>query len=177
MNFPNSETDRLLLRKVMQDDKAVIFKGLSDPEITQYLTIHFNTLDETQTQLEFYENHWKNQTGIFWGIESKEQKQLTGVIGIYDINSKHLRAELGYWLLKEYWGSGIITEAALHVLKYAFGQLDLNRIYAYVDKQNVASKVLLKKLGFIHEGTMRQFEISRKGQYINLMIYARLRSD
>lgn len=177
MDFPQTETERLRMRRVMEADKPVIFKGLSDPEITQYLTIHFNSLDEIQSQLDFYENHWRKQTGIFWGIELKETKLLTGVIGIYDINSAHRKAEIGYWLLKENWGSGIITEAARLVLKYAFEELDLNRIYAYVEKQNVGSKVLLKKLGFLFEGTMREYEINRQGRFIDLMIYSKLQSD
>jgi len=177
MKFPNKETGRLLLRNVTAADKTVIFKGLSDPDITQFMTIHFNSLEEVDTQLDFYEKHWQNQTGTFWGIELKEKKQITGVIGIYDIHPTHRRAEIGYWLLKEYWGTGIITEAAMIVAKYAFEELELNRLYAYVEKPNVASKVLLKKIGFTHEGTMRQFEINRQGRFIDLMIYSKLRSD
>src|SRR5678815_995457 len=87
--------------------KRQIFRGLSDPMVTEFMSIHFSNMEEAEKQMEFYRNHWKFQTGIFWAIEIKDTNKLAGVIGIYDINGKHSSAEWGFWLLPECKGKGI----------------------------------------------------------------------
>lgn len=64
-------------------------------------------------------------------------------------------AELGYWLGEPYWGKGITTAATRLVCEYAFDHLKLSRIFASVFESNIASKKVLEKCGFFHEGTLR----------------------
>jgi ribosomal-protein-alanine N-acetyltransferase len=64
--------------------------------------------------------------------------------------------ETGYDLNRAYWGRGVMREAMSAVLSYGFTTLELHRIEAIIDIQNVRSKTLLEKLGFTYEGNLRQ---------------------
>ena len=57
-------------------------------------------------------------------------------------------AELGYWISEEYWGKGYGTEVSKRLIKRAFNDLEVKRIYATYKNENVASKRVLEKLGF-----------------------------
>lgn len=61
-------------------------------------------------------------------------------------------AEIGYLLLTEYWSKGIATEATRQICRLAFKQLDIVRITGVYYEPNVASKRVLEKVGFEHEG-------------------------
>jgi RimJ/RimL family protein N-acetyltransferase len=71
-------------------------------------------------------------------------------------NPDYRSASLGYCLSDAAWGQGYATEAAHAVLTWAFETLDLNRVQAEADTRNVASARVLKKLGFVREGTLRE---------------------
>jgi len=175
--FPEMSTERCRLRQVLPEDKPEIFRGLSNPIVTEFMSVHYSSLDETEKQMEFYRNHWMFQTGIFWAIDLKDSNSLAGVIGIYDINPRHNSAEWGFWLLPEFKGKGIIGEIGQPVLDYAFKNLSLNRIHAEVESGNIDSIKVIQKFKFVHEGTLRQREKNRKGRFIDLMIFSKLKSD
>ena len=99
-----------------------------------------------------------------------------GAVGFNNYNKQHNRTELGYWLLPEYWGQGIITEVLPIVIDFIFHQKKIHRIEALVETGNVASEKVLKRLGFTYEGCMRDCEI-KNGAYISLSIFSLLSTD
>lgn len=86
---------------------------------------------------------------------------------------EHRKAEIGFWLLPEFWGQGIMQEAMLSICDYGFNTLHLHRIDGYVDSRNANCKKGIKRLGFCHEGTMRDYEI-QNNEFICLDIYGLL---
>jgi ribosomal-protein-alanine N-acetyltransferase len=71
-------------------------------------------------------------------------------------NPDYRSASLGYCLTEAAWGCGYATEAARDLLRWAFDNLDLNRVQAEADTRNAASARVLEKLGFVREGTLRE---------------------
>ena len=98
----------------------------------------------------------KKKSGYAFGIVLKEINKVVGVIGISHIDWKNKNAELGYWLGKKYWGKGLATEAVKLMLKFAFENLKLHRVYANLFEENIASRRVLEKNGFKLEGIMRE---------------------
>ncbi len=74
-------------------------------------------------------------------------------------------------LLPEFWGSGYISEVVPKVLEYGFQTLDLHRIEAWVETDNENSRKVLSRLGFRHEGTLRDHEI-KNGKFISVDVFA-----
>ena len=83
-------------------------------------------------------------------------------------------AEIGYFLLTEYWSKGIMTEAVRQICQIAFDELDILRITGLVYNPNNASKKVLEKNGFAMEGTMKQAVVKDESIY-DLCILGKLR--
>ena len=110
-----------------------------------------------------------------FAIVTKEDNVLIGSIGL-TIQAWARRAELGYWIGKPYWGRGYGTEAAMAIISYGFGRLDLNRIYACHFARNPASGRVMQKIGMKYEGCRRQ-HVVKWGGYEDIVDYGMLRSD
>lgn len=169
-------TGNYFLKEIEESDIHNIHKGLSDPDITKYYDVHFSTIEDTKIQMEWYRNLQEEGTGQWWGIYNKESQDFCGAGGFNSLEKKHKKAEIGLWLLKEYWGQGILKEVMPKLFEMGFSQLDLNRIEGYVVSENVKCKRALEKVNFTYEGTMRECEI-KNGVKISVDIYSILKVD
>lgn len=175
--FPELASARFLLRQIVPSDHSAVFLGLSNPRVIAHYGVSYSSLEETQRQMDWFQDIYSNGTGVWWGICQTEQRStLLGAVGLNDISSTHRRGEIGYWLMPEHWGRGIARECVSTVLSFAFGQLGLHRIGAEVDIDNRRSSVLLESLGFQLEGVRRGYEL-KAGKYLDLKCYSRLATD
>jgi ribosomal-protein-serine acetyltransferase len=102
--------------------------------------------------------------------------QLAGVIGFHAIDRLHRRTSIGYWLSADYQGRGLMTAACEALVGYAFGELGLNRIEILCATENRRSRAIPERLGFQHEGTLRQAEWLHD-HFVDLEVYAMLAAD
>lgn len=172
----NLNTERLSLRKIEPADIDNIFKGLSHPDVIRYYGISFESLKATEEQMEWFRNLEETETGIWWAICSKNNSQFYGAAGFNGLNKEHKKAEIGFWLLPDYWGKGFMQEAFPVICKYGFENLNLNRIEGFVDNENKNCKIAIEKMHFTLEGTMRQSEI-KNNEYLDVDVYSKLKSD
>ena len=176
IDFPTIKTERLLLRQFVDSDLEYVYKGLSDPEIIKYYGVSYQTLEDTKAQMKFFADLEKEETGIWWAICSLDNNIFYGAGGLNSLNKEHKKAEIGFWLLKDYWEQGIMTEAMPLICRYGFEKLGLHRIEGLVETDNLNCKNAMKKLYFNHEGTMKDCEI-KNGNFISLDIYAKLNGE
>lgn len=170
------KTARYYLKEISPSDIQFVFEGLSNPEITKYYDVHFDTLEATQEQMDWYANLKKEGKGIWWGIFDQEDQQFCGAAGFNALEESHQKAEVGLWLLKAHWGKGILSEVMPALFNYGFDTLGLNRIEGFVVGDNLKCKRALEKINFSFEGRMRESEI-KEGEKIDVDIYAILKSD
>lgn len=173
MDFPILNTARLNLRQITEDDLENIFSGLSHPDVIKHYGVNYSSLDDTWEQLEWYAELERTHTGIWWGITLAETGKFCGAIGYNNLSREHKKAELGFWLLPDYWGRGYVSEALEEVLAYAFTKLQLHRIEAFVETENMSSQKALQKAHFQQEGILRDSEI-KNGRFISVAVYARI---
>lgn len=155
------ETSRLVIRDHIEDDIESLHKLLSDEETMYYLQeIRTKTLDESKQNLyeAIKESKLENRTKYFFAITMKETNEYIGEIGFtVKINSPHGKiVELGYFILPNYWGKGIVTEAAKEVIGYAFDKADVTKIETGCIKDNIGSEKIMKKLGMIKEAELKK---------------------
>ncbi|HSI75090.1 MAG TPA: GNAT family N-acetyltransferase [Lunatimonas sp.] len=172
--FPILKTERLLLRQIVDGDLENIFKGLSHPDVIRYYGVSYDTLEGTKDQMKFFSDLQATEEGIWWAVCSVDDLTFYGSTGFNNLIKAHKKAEIGCWLLPEYWGRGIMPEAMQLILNYGFTDLGLHRIEGFVETENKNCKKALEKLNFQLEGTMRNCEI-KDGRFISLDIYAKLR--
>ena len=173
IKFPELESERLILNKIEENDHSNIFKGLSHPDVIKYYGVHYSSYEETQEQMNWYSNLEKSNSGKWWAIRDKKSNSFCGAIGINDYHKAYNRAEFGFWLIPEFWGMGLMKESATTIINYLFKELDLHRLEAYVEADNINSARVLQSLGFKLEGRMIDCEI-KHGRYISVDIFALL---
>ncbi|PWN32701.1 acetyltransferase [Meira miltonrushii] len=163
---PTLETSRLILRPIRQDDAFHILALGGDRDVASTTQLpHPYTEGNAKDFVEKQAKVYRDGECVNFAICAKDKRfadeigwepgRLMGVIGFY-LNLANNRAELGYWLVKPFWGKGITFESAKAVVEYGFTDVQLNRIYANHVTRNVASGQILKKLGMRFEGTSRQ---------------------
>ena len=173
--FPIIKTKRLLLRQFVESDLERVFKGLSHPDIIKYYGVSYQTLEDTKEQMTFFADLEKNETGIWWAVCSADNKTFYGAGGLNSLSKEHKKAEIGFWLISEFWGDGIMKEAMPLICNYGFNSLGLHRIEGLVETENKNCKKAMAKLDFQHEGTMKDCEI-KNGAFISLDIFAKVKT-
>ena len=80
--FPRIDTERLALRKIEPTDQDFIYQGLSNPQVIQYYGVSFDTYEATEEQMEWYEQLWQDQTGLWWAIQIRWDERFMGACGL-----------------------------------------------------------------------------------------------
>ena len=164
------ETERLLLRPFRESDVEAFFKCCQNPNIGNNAGWKpHGSLEESQ---EILRSVFISQSGI-WAIILKEDGRLIGSVGIIpDPKRENPQARmLGYWLDESHWGKGYMTEAVQSVLDYGFNTLQLSLITANCYPHNERSQQVLKRHGFIYEGTLHQAELTYDGHLYDHQCY------
>jgi ribosomal-protein-alanine N-acetyltransferase len=175
-SFPQIETRNLVLRRIQEPDSQAIFRILSDEEVTRYYDdATFAQIDQANYQIQAWENGFKHERCIRWGITLKNDLGVVGTCGFYGFHSWHMRASIGYELGRPFWRQGIMTEALTAIMRVGFMEMDLNRIEAVVMPENQPSIKLLEKLGFANEGVLKEYENWGSKGFKDLCMFAMIR--
>ncbi len=102
--------------------------------------------------------------------------EFAGLIGFKDTDVLNQKTEIGYWLLKKFQHKGIMTNSVKALLKYAFEDLDINRVQIKAAVKNQKSRHIPERLGFLLEGIERDGE-QIDDKFIDLAIYSLLKTE
>jgi ribosomal-protein-alanine N-acetyltransferase len=170
-HHPALTTRRLKMRQIDAADLPNIFKGLSNPDIVKYYGVRYDSLEATQDQMLWFAELEQKGTGVWWAVCDRKNGKFLGAGGFNNLEAAHQKAEIGFWLLPEYWGKGFMKESLPVICQFGFEQLNLHRIEGFVEAENTNCKRAMAKLDFVHEGTMKDCEV-KDGRFISLDIYA-----
>jgi [ribosomal protein S5]-alanine N-acetyltransferase len=157
-------------------DDATTIVNLMDYEIAKYLyeVPYPYRIDYALNFIKSSYDNFKLHKAITFGIEYKniiESKLLlVGTIGIKDIDYVNKKANIGYWIGTQYQGKGIATECVRLVVNYAFDELKLKEISAYVFPDNNSSIKVLEKNGFEKTSEVNEYH-PLSNRYRNSLIY------
>lgn len=168
------ETERLKLRLYRLNDVDDILSYATDPDWARYLPV---PQPYTQTDAERFiatQLLLEPESQQAWAIE--HNGRVIGGINIrFDIENQV--GEIGYSVARNYWGRGLVTEAARAIIDAAFlAQPELNRIRAMADARNAGSLRVMEKLGLVREGVLRQNRRVR-GEFIDEVWCGLLRAE
>lgn len=156
--LPMLRTERLILRPFMLDDASTVQRLAGAWEVAD-TTLNLPHPYEDGVAEEWIAGHreaYQQNRRLPLAITLAGSGALIGAISLMSFSDRHRRAELGYWIGREWWGHGYCTEAARAMLRFGFEQLGLNRIVAQHMTRNPASGRVMQKIGMEHEGTLRQ---------------------
>jgi ribosomal-protein-alanine N-acetyltransferase len=175
--FPTLRTTRLDL--VQFDAKFVsdVFVVRSDPIVQLYNSAPHQTRDETLRFIDEQLAKYARRQEITWGLLVRELGRVVGCVTLFDWDSYHRRAQIGYDLAKDQWGHGFAQEAIRRVLTFAFKEMDLNRVEIWTSAANYRSLKLASRLGFTLDGTLRRRILEDDRQFHDCSIFGLLRDE
>ncbi len=148
------ESERLLLRPYARDDAAEIARLLNDAEMARFLMVLPHPFVEFDART-LVKAAWRRLTGgrgfdLLITVKDSGDKPVGSVgVGLHDEGQ---RAELGFWVGRDYWGRGYASEAARRMIDFATETLGVARLTGTVAADNEASLAVLAKLGFVEAG-------------------------
>jgi ribosomal-protein-alanine N-acetyltransferase len=171
------ETARLRVRLVEETDLADLFAVNGDPEVTRFLP--YATWESPASGNAWYKRMMDLQatdTALQFVVVRKDLEKAIGTCLVFRHDEPSARAELGFVLGRAHWGAGYMTEALTALIDCAFENMGMRRLEAEVNPRNIASGQLLRRLGFVREGLLRQRWVS-KGTAHDVETYGLLHDD
>jgi RimJ/RimL family protein N-acetyltransferase len=174
---PILQTERLILRPFDADDAGEVHGIVSDRDIA-FNTAHIPHPYPDGMAAEWIERvmtRWHTGESAVFAATLRGDGRIVAAVGL-EIEPQHRRAELGYWVARQYWNRGIASEAARAVVRFGFGELGLHRVSAHHYARNPASGKVMQKIGMIREGRLRQ-HVLKWGVFEDIEVYGILADE
>lgn len=141
-------TLRLQLRQFTAEDVEQLAPILADREVMRFSISGPKTIEQTAQFVQWCLRDYEQQGFGIWAVIHRSHNQLIGTCGL---TVQHVDGvddiEVGYRFASSYWGEGLATEAAQVSLAYTFHQLNIPRVIAIIEPENVASIRVAEKIG------------------------------
>jgi [ribosomal protein S5]-alanine N-acetyltransferase len=147
--FPILTTERLTLRQLVINDEQEVFTLRSDREINKYLDRQISdTVDDARNFINKVNETINKTDSLYWAITFGDKNILIGTICLFGFSDENYKCEIGYELLTNFQGQGIMKEAVGKVIDYAFNMIKVKNIEAFLHRDNQRSITLLEKFSF-----------------------------
>lgn len=168
------ETERLILRRFKLSDAQNMFDNYAGKEkVTEYLCwSHHSSIEDTKSYLaDVVLPDYEHDNTYRWAIVWKESNEVIGAIDVCYSNERKRCAELGWVLDDEYWGKGIMPEAAASVVAHLFS-VGYERIQATHHVENKKSGRVMEKIGMKFEGILKKQSMFKNNILVDCCMWA-----
>ncbi len=177
--FPSLSTRRLQLREIVASDAPALLAIHGDREAMKWFgTDPLSDLEAAERVIAGFANMRQASSGVRWGIVHADPGRggaLLGTCGVFRWNRGWRTCLTGYELARHAQGQGYMTEALRAIFGWAFATMDVDRIEAQVHPDNAPSIALLRRLGFVEEGLLREagYWLERRHDLVQLGLLRR----
>jgi uncharacterized protein len=178
LGFPSLNDGVVALRPWRSDDAGGLVAALDDPEISLWIPVipYPYRLEDAEAFFDLVDRESNAGRMVAGAIVDHADRRLLGGIGLSSISRLNASAEVGYWVAAAERNRGLGSRATALLVDWAFAELGLDRVGLLADVDNVASRRVARKLGFVEEGVLRSFMMTRRGRRDTVM-YGRLATD
>ncbi|MBK9926433.1 MAG: GNAT family N-acetyltransferase [Anaerolineales bacterium] len=154
------ETKRLVVRCYKPSDARLLAESVTESveHLKPWMPWAHNEpepFEEKEKRMLRFRGNFDLHEDYVYGIFNPEETKLIGGTGLHTrLGDKEI--EIGYWIHKDYVNKGLVTESTSALIQVAFEVIHLHRVEIHCDVRNLASASIPRKLGFTHEGTLRQ---------------------
>lgn len=171
------EGELVRLTQIRREDIATFSAWFRDYEVQRLLDVDVVTPITDEAEEAWFEQAAKSESEYHFSIRVLEDNRLIGNCALFGINNKNRSAEFGIVIgEKEYWDRGYGSDATRVILRFAFQELNLNRVHLDVMAFNERAVRAYEKVGFVREGTRRR-AVFREGRYHDIHVMAILADE
>jgi RimJ/RimL family protein N-acetyltransferase len=177
--LPTLDGDGVSLRALRPDDAGAVLEIFGDPEVIRWMSIaRLRDEGEARAFIEDIDRLAEAGTLFQWGIadDGESSGEVVGTATLAHVDRRHRRAEVGFAVARRLWGRRIVSRALPALMRHAFETLDLHRLEADVDPENIASLRVLERNGFRREGHLRE-RYTQDGRWHDAVLLGLLRRE
>ncbi|MCB9282707.1 MAG: GNAT family N-acetyltransferase [Lewinellaceae bacterium] len=172
--FPVLSTSRLHLRQLTSADVDEIFFFRTDERMLKFINRpKAESLEDARSFIEKISGGIARNEWIYWGITLQGSDKLIGTICLWNIYPAEEKAEIGYELHPDFQGQGLMQEAIVKVMKYAFDTMQVREIEALLRSDNLRSVRVLERSGFHYVRLLTEEEKYEDEKEIEVVVYAK----
>ena len=170
--FEEIETERLILRKVVDEDAETLYKNIYNnfDYYKYYYQLPFKNFEEYKTLVEKYKEYYAKGNHFRWGIVLKETNEIIGLTQLHTRDNVNNHCKIAWIIGYNYNKKGYAKEATEAVIKFGLEKIKYHRIDAEIVEGNQPSINLAEKLGMHFEST-REDDYRVEGKYYNHKVY------
>jgi RimJ/RimL family protein N-acetyltransferase len=167
----------VVLRAWREEDLPAMVAACQDPLLSRYIGTP-SPYGEADARRWLTRQAAARQRGesLSLAITDAESRAVLGDVYLVRVVWEHRRAEVGCWLTREARGRGSATRAVSLLARWAFAELRLSRLEAFVEPGNPASLRVVRRCGFVREGVLRSY-VARRGGRGDVVILSLLPGD
>lgn len=157
------------LRELNRNDLATITKWRNDRQIIENLGTPFRYIG-SEVDIKWFDNYLATRANnVRLAICAGDKEEIIGAVYLLAIDWLNRSGELALWIgKKSAQGKGAGEFACREILKHAFLEINLNRVFLTVLNENIKATNLYRKIGFKEEGRLRQ-AVYKNGKYEDLL--------
>lgn len=177
-SFEDLTTRRLVIRRFASNDAEALASYRNDAEVARYQSWEcpYSLGEARQLIANLQPAPGTPCTWFQFAVSLASSRALIGDVALRTRKADPQQAELGFTFARAHQGQGYAAEAVGAVLQYAFGKLELHRVFSQTDVRNHRAQRLLERLRFRREGELRE-STWFKGAWVTDLIYAQLESE
>ncbi len=168
---PDIDAGDFLLTALKSHHAPALFELRTNSAAMQYINrVKPHSIDEVLSMIDCMQDEFQLHRTSVWAIVQKEDGRLAGTIGYYRMLPEHFRGEIGYMLHPDFWGKGIMQKLIDIVIKHGFEKMELHSIEARINPENLNSRKILERSGFVSEGYLRE-SFYFDGQFLDSEVF------
>lgn len=175
--LPEIRTVRLTIRAFEERDLPAVFACYDNADVTRFCPpVRWPTMQHAHSWFARTQQRVADGDAMQFVVELAESSTIIGTCVLFKIDVDNKRAEIGYALGRPFWGAGYMHETLHALIGNVFRVLQLHRLEATIDPRNENSLKSIARLGFKHEGTLREYWLV-DGQFADSGLYGLLARD
>jgi len=153
------ETERTIFSVLEEKDLPDMTAMAGEPDTFRFIKkLRVMTEEEYQRFLRVKLEQIRLKTGYHWAVRLKEDGSFVGAVNLNPIGGTP-RLQIGCQLKRRYWGQGFASELLARVLEFAVREVGLKEVYGVFEKENIVSRRLLDRLGFVWIEDLNQLDV------------------
>lgn len=172
------ETERLILRRFSKRDTSTLEESVRTSLVDLHEWLPWAQMDYTRADAVAFVRDsiqaWRESKAFDFAIRARHEPEIhLGNISIWQTSRAGRIGEIGYWIRSDRTGQGYATEATKAMMRVGFESMGLHKVTLRIAVGNRGSERVAEKLGFAHEGILRE-ELLIRGNWVDHTLYAML---
>ncbi|WP_456273312.1 GNAT family N-acetyltransferase [Bacillus sp. AK031] len=172
------KNERIYLREFIESDWVGVHNYASQDIVSKYQVWEPNSKEDSKEFVNqiLIDKSKSPRTRYVYAIILKETDEMIGAGESNVRDSLNKSGDVAYIINPKYWGKGLATDVAKILIRFGFEDLNLHRIFAYCNPENLGSKKVLEKAGLTQEGRLRENLLMKDG-WRDSLIYSILENE